>query len=110
MVLFFFHSHFILIEYFVVLKQGFTELASKTSAQQLVKILNDLFARFDKIAEVSFVYVHCTGRPPFMNMPCAMKVALVPTYDIVYIVEPFCCMKKKPFKQKTKNQKWKNLY
>lgn len=33
--------------------QGFTELASKTSAQQLVKILNDLFARFDKIAEVS---------------------------------------------------------
>lgn len=36
-----------------ILKQGFTELASKTSAQQLVKILNDLFARFDKIAEVS---------------------------------------------------------
>lgn len=33
--------------------QGFTELASKTSAQQLVKILNDLFARFDRIAEVS---------------------------------------------------------
>lgn len=33
------------------LTQGFTELASKTSAQQLVKILNDLFARFDKIAE-----------------------------------------------------------
>lgn len=36
-----------------VAAQGFTELASKTSAQQLVKILNDLFARFDKIAEVS---------------------------------------------------------
>jgi len=35
------------------LPQGFTELASKTSAQQLVKILNDLFARFDRIAEVS---------------------------------------------------------
>jgi adenylate cyclase 8 len=33
--------------------KGFTQLASKTSAQQLVKILNDLFARFDKIAEVS---------------------------------------------------------
>ncbi|XP_055913036.1 adenylyl cyclase 78C isoform X2 [Eupeodes corollae] len=31
--------------------KGFTELASKTSAQQLVKILNDLFARFDRIAE-----------------------------------------------------------
>jgi Adenylate and Guanylate cyclase catalytic domain len=33
--------------------KGFTELASKTSAQQLVKILNDLFAKFDKIAQVS---------------------------------------------------------
>jgi adenylate cyclase 8 len=33
--------------------KGFTHLASTTSAQQLVKILNDLFARFDKIAEVS---------------------------------------------------------
>lgn len=32
--------------------KGFTQLASTTSAQQLVKILNDLFARFDKIAEV----------------------------------------------------------
>ncbi|XP_037049946.1 adenylyl cyclase 78C isoform X2 [Bradysia coprophila] len=31
--------------------KGFTELASNTSAQELVKILNDLFARFDKIAE-----------------------------------------------------------
>ena len=32
--------------------KGFTQLASTVSAQQLVKILNDLFARFDKIAEV----------------------------------------------------------
>ena len=32
--------------------KGFTQLASKTSAEKLVKILNDLFARFDKIAEV----------------------------------------------------------
>lgn len=32
--------------------KGFTELASRTSAQQLVRILNDLFARFDRIAEV----------------------------------------------------------
>ncbi|XP_070498736.1 adenylyl cyclase 78C-like isoform X3 [Chironomus tepperi] len=31
--------------------KGFTQLASTVSAQQLVKILNDLFARFDKIAE-----------------------------------------------------------
>jgi hypothetical protein len=45
-------SHFI--------AQGFTELASKTSAQQLVKILNDLFARFDKIAEVRIYFFNCT--------------------------------------------------
>lgn len=51
---FHFHFHFF---FFCGLActQGFTELASKTSAQQLVKILNDLFARFDKIAEVSIV-------------------------------------------------------
>lgn len=36
--------------------KGFTQLASTTSAQQLVKILNDLFARFDKIAEVSLFF------------------------------------------------------
>lgn len=36
-----------------IYSQGFTELASSTSAQELVKILNDLFARFDKIAEVT---------------------------------------------------------
>jgi hypothetical protein len=35
--------------------KGFTQLASTTSAQQLVKILNDLFARFDKIAEVILI-------------------------------------------------------
>lgn len=37
--------------------KGFTQLASTTSAQQLVKILNDLFARFDKIAEVREFFV-----------------------------------------------------
>lgn len=43
-------------------RKGFTELASKTSAQELVKILNDLFARFDRIAEVSFGIFYSTGR------------------------------------------------
>lgn len=32
--------------------QGFTALASRCSAQELVKVLNDLYARFDKLAQV----------------------------------------------------------
>lgn len=31
---------------------GFTAISSTYSAQELVKMLNDLFARFDKLAEV----------------------------------------------------------
>ncbi|CAG2170100.1 unnamed protein product [Oppiella nova] len=31
--------------------QGFTALASRCSAQELVQVLNDLFARFDKLAQ-----------------------------------------------------------
>lgn len=34
--------------------KGFTELASKCSATELVKVLNDLFARFDRLANVSY--------------------------------------------------------
>lgn len=32
---------------------GFTQLSSACSAQELVKLLNELFARFDKLASVS---------------------------------------------------------
>ena len=32
--------------------KGFTELASQCSAQELVRVLNDLFAKFDKLAQV----------------------------------------------------------
>lgn len=32
---------------------GFTQLSSYCSAQELVKLLNELFARFDKLAAVS---------------------------------------------------------
>lgn len=35
---------------------GFTAISSTYSAQELVKMLNELFARFDKLAEVSDVY------------------------------------------------------
>lgn len=39
---------------------GFTQLSSACSAQELVKLLNELFARFDKLAAVS---THPTGCP-----------------------------------------------
>lgn len=47
---------------------GFTAISSTYSAQELVKILNELFARFDRLAEVSFwlcisiEFVQCEGR------------------------------------------------
>lgn len=47
--------------------KGFTQLASTTSAQQLVKILNDLFARFDKIAEVRENNLISYARVSFKN-------------------------------------------
>lgn len=36
--------------------QGFTALASRCSAQELVGVLNDLYARFDRKAEVCIIY------------------------------------------------------
>jgi len=43
---------------------GFTQLSSTCSAQELVKLLNELFARFDKLADVSdsvvVTCIHCT--------------------------------------------------
>jgi len=33
--------------------QGFTALASRCQPQKLVQLLNDLFARFDRLAQVS---------------------------------------------------------
>ena len=39
--------------------EGFTKLASQCTAPELVKILNELFARFDQLAVVSnFMHLH----------------------------------------------------
>ena len=38
--------------------EGFTKLASQCTAPELVKILNELFARFDQLAVVSFIMLH----------------------------------------------------
>lgn len=45
---------------------GFTQLSSACSAQELVKLLNELFARFDKLAAVSVfssVTIYCIFTP-----------------------------------------------
>lgn len=36
---------------------GFTAISSTYSAQDLVKMLNELFARFDRLAEVILIYI-----------------------------------------------------
>lgn len=45
---------------------GFTQLSSTCSAQELVKLLNELFARFDKLAAVSALAAcaRLPGTPP----------------------------------------------
>lgn len=42
--------------------EGFTSLASQCTAQELVMTLNELFARFDKLAAVSHP-AHCPWAP-----------------------------------------------
>lgn len=37
---------------------GFTVLASQCSAQELVRLLNELFGRFDQLANVIILYMH----------------------------------------------------
>lgn len=47
-VLFYFYLYFLLV---------IAELSSKCSAQELVKLLNELFARFDRLAAVSITII-----------------------------------------------------
>lgn len=69
--------------------KGFTQLASTTSAQQLVKILNDLFARFDKIAEVRNIFLSSVFL--FWVSCCATKTFQAP-FDTIhpYVFDLFC--------------------
>ena len=46
---------------------GFTQLSSACSAQELVKLLNELFARFDKLAAVSASLLHVLVSLPLSN-------------------------------------------
>lgn len=38
--------------------KGFTNLSTTLSAQELVRMLNELFARFDRLAHVSLLYAY----------------------------------------------------
>ena len=46
---------------------GFTQLSSACSAQELVKLLNELFARFDKLAAVSASLLYVLVSLPLSN-------------------------------------------
>lgn len=47
--------------------EGFTSLASQCTAQELVMTLNELFARFDKLAAVSVrTTAHVLSRTAFL--------------------------------------------
>lgn len=41
---------------------GFTSLASQCTAQELVKLLNELFGKFDELATVSNLFVFVRKR------------------------------------------------
>lgn len=46
---------------------GFTSLASQCTAQELVKLLNELFGKFDELATVSSLR-SCTTNPSILNI------------------------------------------
>ena len=47
---------------------GFTVLASQCSAQELVRLLNELFGRFDQLANVSGVLMSSHGYAAYWTL------------------------------------------
>ncbi|XP_028295456.1 adenylate cyclase type 3-like isoform X2 [Gouania willdenowi] len=77
---------------------GFTQLSSACSAQELVKLLNELFARFDKLAEdhhqlrikiLGDCYYCICGLPDFRedHAACSIKMGLAMVEAISYVRE-----------------------
>lgn len=64
---------------------GFTAISSTYSAQELVKMLNELFARFDKLAEVCISIVHNISICVMMMLCNAQCSA-----DVVVCYSPLC--------------------
>lgn len=60
---------------------GFTQLSSACSAQELVKLLNELFARFDKLAAVSPKCAHscyCGLQPSVLSLAPGLALPGLP--------------------------------
>nr|XP_057912662.1 adenylate cyclase type 3-like isoform X2 [Doryrhamphus excisus] len=69
---------------------GFTQLSSACSAQELVKLLNELFARFDKLAEILGDCYYCIcGLPDFRedHAACSIMMGLSMVEAISYVRE-----------------------
>ncbi|XP_044185747.1 adenylate cyclase type 3-like [Thunnus albacares] len=77
---------------------GFTQLSSACSAQELVKLLNELFARFDKLADqhhqlrikiLGDCYYCICGLPDFRDdhAACSIKMGLAMVDAISYVRE-----------------------
>ena len=54
---------------------GFTVLSSQCSAQELVRLLNELFGRFDQLASVSCILLGTRSLIPFDPCPCGNKIS-----------------------------------
>lgn len=78
--------------------QGFTSLASKCPPQELVQLLNDLFARFDRLAQVSCTPI-CVPKQLFVT-PRGESNATTNSY-----LYPGNTKSKTKTKTKTKNKK-----
>lgn len=62
---------------------GFTVLASQCTAQELVRLLNELFGRFDQLANVSNSYILCL--PSVDVNGCIFTLFIAPVSFTFYI-------------------------
>lgn len=65
---------------------GFTQLSSACSAQELVKLLNELFARFDKLAAVSTKRAHPSAAVVCSPQPCPWLLGF-PSLALLHLLD-----------------------
>lgn len=88
---------------------GFTQLSSSCSAQELVKLLNELFARFDKLAAVSFlINLDClltynSGNPlDLQSKLCVIQ----PKLPFLFLIMALCSLSKLKWRRSRQTQFW----